>query len=104
MLHIGSLYVDVEEWRKGPEVVLAVGYKGKVLSRSTVGEVRRFAEDLMALCDDVGMQYQLKPCPFCGSTAAIDWRGPSIRCTSCSAWRSESDGLEETVRQWNRRA
>lgn len=58
---------------------------------------------------------ELKPCPFCGSDAQLDYLGyrdktknhAVIRCKRCGAQiiRSVSiDRLSEAINAWNRRA
>ena len=55
------------------------------------------------------MKTELKPCPFCGSEARIDYYssgGYMVRCTQifvCGAKQEWFDSDEEAIAAWNRR-
>lgn len=105
-LHLDLLSLRVEESSKGPEMVLytGIGASGRVLSRTTVKRVRKFATDVLSLCDDIEKHYdvRLDSCPFCGGRARPNWDYPQVVCTECSAGRGGKT-LDEAIINWNRR-
>jgi len=52
------------------------------------------------------MSAELKPCPFCGSTAEVRRRKTTmVSCTGCSAATFQShDNEHAAIEEWNRRA
>lgn len=52
------------------------------------------------------MSEELKPCPFCGSSASLwnDIRTHFISCGGCSARGGSYGTTEEAIDAWNRRA
>lgn len=50
---------------------------------------------------------ELKPCPFCGGKASINYHGHnahSIECNICHARTSITGGIERCVDEWNARS
>lgn len=45
--------------------------------------------------------YDLKPCPFCGSTLLMDYFDCRIECENCGAHGPQASSTENAVKWWN---
>lgn len=51
------------------------------------------------------MSEELKPCPFCGGEAILEWEGDSyvISCKECNAEITFEQTRKSAIKAWNRR-
>lgn len=52
---------------------------------------------------------EIKPCPFCGGKAEIDYlwynrNYPGVRCNDCGAYVFAYNSEEKAIEKWNKRA
>jgi Lar family restriction alleviation protein len=82
--------------------------------KSMSGDLAVLPGDVLPLATDairaaaVPLHSALKPCPFCGGTAAhvleSDHSWPWVECPHCSCCSALAQTVELAIEKWNRRA